>query len=248
MRTCMSAIVLLSLLASPAVARNWTDKTGQKHAEAELVSVEDSVVRLRTPDGGLRSCKLNDLSAQDQAYVAELLSSQPIGPPNSLDQTTQAPADSNPSSGGYSQGVGTTGLAAFPVAAAMKTAMSQRARMAAAAPPASAQQLRGTYGPRLVYKGCDCHGCDFDFHLLPDDQGADVGSGEYWLGGTHFLDFLKQESAGPPFLIYKAFPAWPAERWAFSSAPWINGCYHVWRQPPGSPWVFHGYASRETLN
>ncbi len=68
----LRGIALVAFLVSPALARPCTDSTGQMHAEADFVSLDDGVVSFRTLDGEERRCDLCRLSLEDQAYVQEL--------------------------------------------------------------------------------------------------------------------------------------------------------------------------------
>jgi uncharacterized protein (TIGR03067 family) len=51
------------------VIRKWTDETGKKTTEAELISVENGKVRLRRVDGKEFSVSLEKLSEADQEFV-----------------------------------------------------------------------------------------------------------------------------------------------------------------------------------
>lgn len=60
---------MLTLLASSALARQWTEASGQRHFEAELVEQVGDKVRLKTATGKIVEIPLGRLSAADQEYV-----------------------------------------------------------------------------------------------------------------------------------------------------------------------------------
>jgi hypothetical protein len=65
------AIVSALVLALPnsTLARQWTDKSGNFHLEAELVFVEEGVVVLDAGQKGLVAVRLEQLSDEDVAFV-----------------------------------------------------------------------------------------------------------------------------------------------------------------------------------
>ena len=76
----MRRIFLLCWLAiacgfrgSDAAARQWTDRTGQQHIEADFVNGDGDRVWLRPPNGSTFSVAMGDLSHRDQEHVRTLL-------------------------------------------------------------------------------------------------------------------------------------------------------------------------------
>lgn len=69
---CAAVIALLSC-AAPSTAREWTDVTGAFRVEAEYVSSQDGVVKLKKADGSLIDVPLERLSTDDRQHVAELI-------------------------------------------------------------------------------------------------------------------------------------------------------------------------------
>ncbi len=67
-RTVLITFVSLSF-AAPAMPREWVDKTGTFRAEAELVSYDGKVAKLRYESGLELSVPLNKLSDDDVAYL-----------------------------------------------------------------------------------------------------------------------------------------------------------------------------------
>lgn len=65
--------VVVSLLASPVVARQWTSRAGGFTVEAELVDVKDGKVILRKTDGSQISVPLEKLSLGDVQFIGEAL-------------------------------------------------------------------------------------------------------------------------------------------------------------------------------
>ena len=72
-RRTISGVVLLlvCLVSSVVVARTWTDTTGDFKVEAELLGVEDGLVRLKKEDGTVVSVPLARLSAADRTFLKE---------------------------------------------------------------------------------------------------------------------------------------------------------------------------------
>lgn len=69
------AVVLVAVLASPALARKWTSRTGGFSVEAELVDVRDGNAVLKKADGTEVSVPMNKLSLADVRYIREELQS-----------------------------------------------------------------------------------------------------------------------------------------------------------------------------
>lgn len=67
--TAVALIVCSSHLGGVAVARPWTDKTGDYEVEAELVSFDDEVVVLRRADHELAAMEIATLSDADRDYL-----------------------------------------------------------------------------------------------------------------------------------------------------------------------------------
>jgi hypothetical protein len=63
---------LLLLAPSPALARKWTDNTGQYSVDAELVEVKGDDVLLKKPDGSIIPVPINRLSDADRRYLEHL--------------------------------------------------------------------------------------------------------------------------------------------------------------------------------
>ena len=72
-RRTISGVVLLlvCLVSSVGVARTWTDTTGTFKVEAELLGVEDGLVRLKKEDGTVVSVPLARLSVADRTFLME---------------------------------------------------------------------------------------------------------------------------------------------------------------------------------
>lgn len=67
-------ILLALLAASPALARTWTDQSGQYSIDADLVAYDSTrVVLKRDSDGELGMVSLERLSAADQEFVGKQL-------------------------------------------------------------------------------------------------------------------------------------------------------------------------------
>jgi len=65
-------VVLLLVCAGEAVARTWTDSTGEHKIEAEFVRVDQSQVYLKKTDGTVIAVPLQKMSPEDRKYVASL--------------------------------------------------------------------------------------------------------------------------------------------------------------------------------
>jgi len=74
-RTFLSVIVVVSVLASPIVAREWTSRSGGSKTQAELVDVKDGNVILKKSDGSEISVPLSKLSLGDIQYINGVLKS-----------------------------------------------------------------------------------------------------------------------------------------------------------------------------
>jgi hypothetical protein len=74
-RTLLLVVVVVSLLASPVAARQWTSRAGGFSVEAELVDVKDGNVILKKVDGSQVSVPLNKLSLGDVQHINEVLKS-----------------------------------------------------------------------------------------------------------------------------------------------------------------------------
>jgi len=69
MKTIITSLALLGLLAAGVEARTWTNKTGTIRVEADFHHAANGTVFLQTPDGNLKQVPLNKLSAADQEFV-----------------------------------------------------------------------------------------------------------------------------------------------------------------------------------
>ena len=78
-RTLLLVVVVVSLLASPAAARQWTSRAGGFSVEAELVDVKDGNVILKKTDGSQLTVPLNKLSLGDVRYIDDVLKSAEAG-------------------------------------------------------------------------------------------------------------------------------------------------------------------------
>jgi hypothetical protein len=75
-KAALPVIVVLCLLAHPALARQWTSRGGGFTVEAEFVELKDGNVVLKQKDGKVLSAPLDKLSPADVEYVNDL--SQPV--------------------------------------------------------------------------------------------------------------------------------------------------------------------------
>ena len=78
-RSPLLVVVVVSLLALPAAARQWTARAGGFSVEAELVDVKDGNAVLKKTDGTQISVPLTKLSLSDVQYVNEVLKSAEAG-------------------------------------------------------------------------------------------------------------------------------------------------------------------------
>jgi hypothetical protein len=78
-RALLLVVVVVSLLASPAAARQWTSRAGGFSVEAELVDVKDGNVILKKTDGSQLTVPLNKLSLGDVRYIDDVLKSAEAG-------------------------------------------------------------------------------------------------------------------------------------------------------------------------
>ena len=65
-------VVLLLVVASPVLARKWTDISGEFSVEAELVEAKDGNVQLKRSDGKIISVPVSKLSKADLDYLASI--------------------------------------------------------------------------------------------------------------------------------------------------------------------------------
>ncbi len=72
MKTILSVVAILSLLAPSAMARQWTSRDGGFSVEAEFVELKDGNVMLRQKDGTLLRVSLAKLSLPDVDYINHL--------------------------------------------------------------------------------------------------------------------------------------------------------------------------------
>ncbi|MBW3596161.1 MAG: hypothetical protein KY475_02680, partial [Planctomycetes bacterium] len=66
---CAAAIILLFLASPEALARKWTDSSGNFSVEAELVDFTGEAVRLRKPDGTIIAVPFARLSKADREFL-----------------------------------------------------------------------------------------------------------------------------------------------------------------------------------
>jgi hypothetical protein len=78
-RTLLLVVVVVSVLASPAAARQWTSRAGGFSVEAELVDVKDGNVILKKANGSEVSVPLTKLSLGDVRYINEVFKSAEAG-------------------------------------------------------------------------------------------------------------------------------------------------------------------------
>jgi HEAT repeat protein len=78
-RTFLLVVAIVSLLASPAGARQWTSRAGGFAVEAELVDVKDGNAILKKADGSQLSVPLKKLSLGDVRYINEELKAAETG-------------------------------------------------------------------------------------------------------------------------------------------------------------------------
>ncbi len=67
--TLLATCALLTLGATSAQARKWTDATGKYSVEADLVMFNDNTVILKKENHELASMPIKELSKADQAYI-----------------------------------------------------------------------------------------------------------------------------------------------------------------------------------
>ncbi|MCX6876855.1 MAG: prolyl oligopeptidase family serine peptidase [Verrucomicrobia bacterium] len=76
------------LLVTPLQARIWTSADGTNRTEAQFISASDGRVTFQKPDGKRITFALDKLSAEDQAWVQEMLASKPApGTPENTAKT-----------------------------------------------------------------------------------------------------------------------------------------------------------------
>jgi hypothetical protein len=76
-RTSLTALLLLTALASLVHARTWKDSTGGFSVEAELLQVTAGVVHLKKANGNVIQVPLERLSAADQAFAKSQATAEP---------------------------------------------------------------------------------------------------------------------------------------------------------------------------
>lgn len=79
MRKLLLVVVIVGLLASPAIARQWSSRNGGFSVEAELLDVKDGNAILQKTDGSQVSVPLNKLSLGDIRYINDVLKSAEDG-------------------------------------------------------------------------------------------------------------------------------------------------------------------------
>ncbi len=74
-RLLLLVVVIVGLLASSSLARQWSSRSGGFSVEAELVDVKDGNVILKKQDGSQISVPLNKLSLGDVQYIGDVFKS-----------------------------------------------------------------------------------------------------------------------------------------------------------------------------
>lgn len=72
LRVILTAIGLAICVASPVVARTWSDRSGTYSVEAELVTVRNGKAYLEKEDGQIKKVPLKLLSKDDLAFIGSL--------------------------------------------------------------------------------------------------------------------------------------------------------------------------------
>jgi hypothetical protein len=72
-KAVLPVIVILGLLASPALGRQWTSRDGKFTVDAEFMEVKDGKVILKQQDGKLVRVPLDKLSQADADFVNDLM-------------------------------------------------------------------------------------------------------------------------------------------------------------------------------
>lgn len=96
LRKWLLAVVggILCLLASDALAREWSDASGKFHTKAEFVASRNGKVILEKPDGSIITIPFEKLSAEDKEYVRSQTGEKPAP------ATDPMPAKPSPVAGG----------------------------------------------------------------------------------------------------------------------------------------------------
>jgi SLA1 Homology Domain 1 (SHD1) protein len=208
---------LLALaLTSHAGAREWTDTTGQFRVQGELISVNDAKIRVRTPDGKILGCQLEQLSVDDQVYVKQIHATAPAGP--RFADAVATPARAQQVLTAQSQASTVTPLDAPRLAStrALVSSVSQQDSAAASWPL------------KYVYTG---HRGTFHLFIDKTPPGTQPGSGT---ANYHFqawyLAKLTQVGTDTSYYYYAPQGGDPfIKQWAFSRYPDpCDHCYTVW--------------------
>lgn len=105
-RIALLVCLIAILFAADADARTWQDKSGKFSIEGEYVSFVAGNVRIRRSDGRIVRIAMSRLSADDQAFVKEILKNKATGnkpgakPPTPSPATTVSTKKSSTGSGG----------------------------------------------------------------------------------------------------------------------------------------------------
>ena len=89
------AVILAGVCAAVADVRTWSDATGKFKVEAELSSVNDGMVTLKTTAGKEVTVPLERLSDEDRAFVDEYLAKEPLTSSATASSASNAKADNN---------------------------------------------------------------------------------------------------------------------------------------------------------
>lgn len=80
-------MLILSLIASPVMAREWTDSSGKVTQEAELVDFDERIAVLKKASGRLVAVEIEDLSKADREYLASEEAKELVAKAASKDRT-----------------------------------------------------------------------------------------------------------------------------------------------------------------
>jgi len=194
----------LSLQSSPAFCREWTDRSGEYHREAEFYCVKDGVVWLRSANDKYLVIAVADLCDADRAFVekqASVPSVQPDVVASPQDQIAAAPSAEDRRSLG-------------PLKATVPIHPAVQSRYIAAKQPGGPLDFRYVY-----------FGCRGTYHLT-----ATVGTSHFFSHCKSTLVALKYDRMTYSHIYYTvAEHGFEEQQWAFNLVP-HNGCYYgVWR-------------------
>ena len=101
MKRIVSVILLVGLLTTPVLAHQWTSRSGDFSAEAELIDVKDGNAILKKADGSQVTVPLSKLSLGDVRYISDVLKAADAGitgtkPKSSIESKSQSDAIRQP--------------------------------------------------------------------------------------------------------------------------------------------------------